>query len=174
MRESATRQTTRYGRAGAGTEKLIRQPPGTASTEWVVLGIESTDQAQECGGSQLVMRNGSQIPAGVRRRPRIPTLSVSSAGSTADTLGPHRGQLPVREISAHASSAVAVTNRRAVSVTPAPGRGCSRPRSRGTPAGESDGVHVNAVCHGRGPRVRCRAYPGSPCPVHSSPEPPVT
>jgi hypothetical protein len=55
MRVSATRQTTRYGRAGVGTEKLMRQPPGTGSTEWVVAGIESTDQAQECGGSKLVM-----------------------------------------------------------------------------------------------------------------------
>jgi hypothetical protein len=55
MRVSATRQTMRYGRAGVGTEKLMRQPPGTGSTEWVVAGIESTDQAQECGGLQLVM-----------------------------------------------------------------------------------------------------------------------
>jgi hypothetical protein len=55
MRVRATRQTMRYGRAGVGTEKLMRQPPGTGSTEWVVAGIESTDQAQECGGLQLVM-----------------------------------------------------------------------------------------------------------------------
>jgi hypothetical protein len=33
----------------------MRQPPGTGSTEWVVAGIESTDQAQERGGSKLVM-----------------------------------------------------------------------------------------------------------------------
>ena len=94
---------------------------------------------------------GIQIPAGVRTRPRIPTLSVSSTGSTADTLGPHTGQLPVREISAHASSAVALTNRLALSVTPPPVEGCSRPRSSGTPAGGSDGVDVNALCHGRAP-----------------------
>jgi hypothetical protein len=55
MRVSATRQTTRYGRAGVGTEKLTRHPPGTGSTEWLVAGIESTDQAQECGGSKRVM-----------------------------------------------------------------------------------------------------------------------
>jgi hypothetical protein len=55
MRASATRQTMRYGRAGVGTEKLMRQPPGAGSTEWVVAGIASTDQAQECGGSKLVM-----------------------------------------------------------------------------------------------------------------------
>ena len=58
------------------------------------------------------------MPPGVRTRPRIPQLSVSSTGSTADTLGPHKGHLPVREISAHTSSGVALMNRVAVSVTP--------------------------------------------------------
>jgi hypothetical protein len=55
MRVSARRQTTRYGRAGVGTEKLMREPPGAGSTEWVVAGIERTDQAQERGGSKPVM-----------------------------------------------------------------------------------------------------------------------
>jgi len=55
MRLSAARQTRRYSRAGVGTEKLMRHPPGAGSTEWLVAGIESTDQAQECGGSKLVM-----------------------------------------------------------------------------------------------------------------------
>jgi hypothetical protein len=55
MRVSARRQTTRYGRAGVGTEKLRREPPGAGSIEWVVAGIERTDQAQECGGSKPVM-----------------------------------------------------------------------------------------------------------------------
>lgn len=66
------------------------------------------------------------MPPGVRTRPRIPQLSVSSLGSTADTLGPHKGQLPVREISAHTSSGVALMNRVAVSVTPPLVGGCSR------------------------------------------------
>jgi hypothetical protein len=35
-------------------------------------------------------------------------------------LGPHDGQVPVREISAHASSAGALMNRLAMSVTPRP------------------------------------------------------
>src|SRR5450755_833139 len=113
----------------------------------------------------------------------MPTLSVSLTGSTADTLGPHKGQLPVREISSHASSAGALMNRLALSVMPPPvgGRsqplpveGCSRPRSRRTLAGGSDGAHVDALCHGLAPWAWCRAYARPACPARSSPEPPVT
>lgn len=66
------------------------------------------------------------------RGPHTPTqtetLSSVSAGSTADTLGPHRGQLPVREISAQASLGAARTKRPTASVIgPFPPRSRRRP-----------------------------------------------
>jgi hypothetical protein len=54
---------------------VIRHPPGTESTVWLVTGNPRIDHVHVCSGTTSVIRNGSQIPTGVRTRPARPAYN---------------------------------------------------------------------------------------------------
>jgi hypothetical protein len=78
---------------------------------WLVTGNPRIDHVHVCSGTTSVIRNGSQIPTGVRTRPARPAYNGASGGSTAETLGPHRVHVPAEVRRSHAAAGGAATVR---------------------------------------------------------------